>query len=87
MDQYELSTLAVKMQAVSDTTLVKSATGCVPPSDYLAAKLVKLRNWESVSEDGMSREQQVIQVAEKEQQDRKEQQERETAYPCLSDAD
>ena len=87
MDQYELSTLAVKMQAVSDTTLVKSATGCVPPSDYLAAKLAKLRNWESVSEDGMSREQQVIQVAEKEQQDRKEQQERETAYPCLLDAD
>jgi flagellar biosynthesis GTPase FlhF len=64
--------LAVKTPAVSGARLPKIAPGCVPPADDLAAKFAKRRNLESVSEDGVSRDQQAIQAAEKEQQEREE---------------
>ena len=52
--------------------LPKSAPGCVPPADDLAAKLAKRRNWEDGTDEGVSREQQAIEAAAREQQEREE---------------
>ena len=45
----------------------KSAPGFVPPADDLAAKLAKRRNWEAGTDEGVSREQQAIEKAAREQ--------------------
>ena len=46
----------------------KSAPGCVPEADDLAAKLAKRRNWEVGSGEGVSREEQAIAAIAKEQE-------------------
>ena len=65
----------------------KSAPGCVPPADDLAAKLAKRRNWEAGSGEGVSREQQAIEAAEREQKEREERVRKQADAKASADAE